>query len=343
MNEQAQIEAIKAELTARGYQVQQDADLALVLETEAPRQDLLLDLVGVRPIPATSPGRAAVLIIEIANRSRPSRPRARSLLRPPLEDDEAVERFTAISQAVADRDDIEFQIRFLDVSVDQAKAREVKLGKATSKAAIAASLLDDQAVLGALATWPKPIQPAVLARLWARWLRLIAYLHPGRARRELKTADLRTLHKELYDQQVLDLPPGAYRQIHREVLATAEGGDVSLDLLNRLVPALRQLFGWARAYYGLPVLTPEQRQEASLFTELAEAVEARAPANRQDELITTITLMRLWETTDRFAQLVLLFQMQLGEEAFVPPPLMRTLLARAAQISSSDGWNDILV
>lgn len=247
MNEKTQLEAMKAELKAAGYEP----------STDVPAQsfdiptDITLDLVGKWSAKAERNGRPALLIIEIANRQR--RPVVASQVKGIRQridsqavalEAEARARFKAISTAVAELDPnyVGFQIRFLDVSADQAVARGLQGTKVRRSADMLEEVDNTLAFLSAF----KPesadhLQTTYLAHLWTRWLRIMANRWPGLRSREMRFADVRAVQKDLFDNDVIKTSPVVYHRINRSVLALAEGGDVEWDQLAKLVDDLKDI------------------------------------------------------------------------------------------------------
>jgi hypothetical protein len=191
MNEGTQLKAMVAELTAAGYEVLTDVRGELVRTEAAPRlirlEGIKLDIVAELAQPDNQDGhQLRLLIIEIANRSRPPEARLRTGRALPryVEDDEALKRFEIISEGLADVPHAELQIRFFDVSADQASARQLK-GPLKAKDVMLKRLLEDQSTLVRSAGRDDLSRALLITRLWSHWLRIVGNLHPGRERREL--------------------------------------------------------------------------------------------------------------------------------------------------------------
>lgn len=339
MNEQAQIDAMKAELVADGYKVDQDVvgdRLSLGGAATVHLGGLLLDLIGeLEPRQEPGPDRPRMLVIEIANRTRPvfnprtARPGRDRL---PLEDEKAIERFKVISSALAESEQIGFQIRFLDVSADQAAARHLMTTKVKDKMAMAELLASHNRMIVSSQHRSPLLRSLLIARLWAQWLRIASHLYPGREHQELKTADLRTLQKELYDQRIIEMPPFAYRRVHRNLLAIAEGGDVEFEALLKLEPDVRRLIKWAALRYGVADEKLSEPEPKSIFGDILREVKERAPEYRRSDLEHAIVLLHFFDGTDSFPREVARFQLALGREDIVSYDLMQALLERASSL-----------
>ncbi len=124
MNEHQQLEAIERELEANGWQVFRASQ---AVEFGLPEGLPLLDFFARRTHPDAGEQR---LIVEIANRTRyakegSGRGRRKRVL---ADEDQALERISKISDGLrsSQSKDIQFQIRFLDVSAEQADARKLR-------------------------------------------------------------------------------------------------------------------------------------------------------------------------------------------------------------------------
>jgi hypothetical protein len=338
MNEDAQLKAMAAELTAAGYKVRTDVrgETLEVGDVAPPGMDgITLDLVAELASPDEFDAeRPRLLVIEVANRRRhvPSRsPKGRSLPRY-VEDDEAVRRFKSISAGLAEVPGAELQIRFLDVSADQAAARQLK-GPVRTKEAMFKRITEDRGLLVRSAGRDDLSRALVVTRLWSHWLRIVGHLHPGRERRELKNADLRTIQKDLFDQQLISLPPGRYRTIHQSLLGAFEGGDFETQDLISLEAEVRRLLDWAAERYGVP--NPEaEPKPGSLFDRISRQIVERAVGQRREELEVAVTFLWFMQGTDAFPRFVADFLLATGREPIISDDLITELLEQAANSAS---------
>lgn len=339
MNEEAQLKAMTAELTAAGYKVRTDV-LGDQLEVGAARlarlEGIRLDIVAhlVRSDEQVDE-RPELLVIEVANRRRPAGGRPYKDRRPLprfVEDEDALVRFEMISGALAGVPRAEFQIRFFDVSADQAAARQLK-GPLKTKDAMLGRLTEDRSMLVRSAGRDDLSRALVVTRLWSSWLRIVGNLHPGRERRELKNADLRTIEKDLFDQQIIDLKPGRYATIHHSVLATFEGGDVDLQHLLELQPHVWRLLDWASDRYGAPPLEAEANPD-SLMDRMLDQIGERAVGSRRDELEGGVRFLRFFQGHSTFSQAVINFLLAHNREPVVSDDLITELMERAASSPS---------
>lgn len=348
MNEETQIDAMKAELKAAGYELSSNVAARSI---NVPI-DISLDLVGKWSGQAERNGRPTVLIVEVANRQRrhavPSRVKG---IRQSIDgkavalEVEARARFEAISSAVAelDPDYVGFQIRFLDVSADQAVAR----GLHGTKVRRSADMLEEIENTIAFLTEYKPesadhLQTTYLAHLWTRWLRIMANRWPGLRSKEMLFADVRAIQKDLFDNNVIETTPADYHRINRSVLALAEGGDVEWDQIAKLVDDLKSVVTMFQDH-----LTPEQsvkpeatntartpqaRQE-TIF-DLAEAqILGTLPLSRHEAALANLRALRDSDGTLRYetALLDLLRSFPPAREAL--GDLLDQLIARTGPIS----------
>lgn len=329
MNEDAQLKAIAAELVALGYAVQQDVDGATI---GLQKGVLTLDLLGELEQGDASDKAPRSIVVEVANRRRrvPGRSRLSRSVLTIIEDDAAVARFETISSVLRDRPDVAFEIRFFDVSADQAAARELR-EPIRNKQAIEDRLRADRALL-ARSTGRDDLSRALLVtRLWSNWLRIVAHLHPGRDRRELKTADLRTIQKDLFDQELLDMRPEKYRPIHVSVLATFEGGHIAVESLLSLEPELGRLMDWAAKRHSIDIFQTEVGD--GLLGRLQEELAGIVSVERRRSLDALLLEMALVQNTDQFPRRVAGFLLALGEGADVSRELLVELLEKAAGIT----------
>ncbi|MBB3348351.1 hypothetical protein [Sphingomonas sp. BK069] len=332
MNEDTQLKAMAAELTSAGYTVATNvpgdrlkAGIAPLASLEGLDLDIVAEI-AVRDEKGAE--RSDLLIIEVANRRRRGggRPGSRSLPRY-VEDEKALWRFETISSALAALPGAELQIRFFDVSADQSNARYVQ-GPLKNKEAMLARLAEDTTALDRIGFEGNLAAGLVAARLWASWLRIIGNLHPGRERRELKAADLRTIHKDLYDQKIVDLPPDRYASTHRSLLAAFEGGDVDLPALLELAPQVSRLMKWAEQSYGAP--PRKMSDQDRLIEDIARSILERAEGGRRDELMYVAEELMFFQNTSSFPTIVARFLLTLGRDTFVSDDLVNELLRRAA-------------
>jgi hypothetical protein len=339
MNEETQLKAMVAELTAAGYKVLTDVRGELVGTEAAPRltrlEGIKLDIVAELTQPDKQDGhQLRLLIVEIANRRRPPEPRLRTARALPryVEDDEALKRFEIISAGLADVPHADLQIRFFDVSADQASARQLK-GPLKAKDVMLKRLLEDQSTLVRSAGRDDLSRALLITRLWSNWLRIVGNLHPGRERRELKSADLRTIQKDLYDQKIIDLTPGRYATIHRSLLASFEGGDVEVHDLLELQPQVRRLLDWAADRYEAPRPESEPTPD-SLFGRILKQIQERVVGQRREDLDAAVTWLWLMQESSLFPRAVADFLLTLRREPIVNEDLITELLEQAARSPS---------
>ena len=241
MNEEDQVKAIAAEYRALGYRVRRDVKPSLFGIKLA--HSTGLDLVAYRGRTNTAgseQARPRIIIVEIANRSRPEAGHSSG-----IGARHSVARFEAISEALGRRSNpsILFLIRFLDVSKDQADARSLKRLKVRSQVQLEKALASTRETLEDAKNQPQAIHSLILAREWANWLRIMAHRFPA-TRGELKYADLRAVQKDLYDGGIIKLEPGAYYRLHRHLMAIQEGGDVSWGSLQTLAKPLNDILSY---------------------------------------------------------------------------------------------------
>jgi hypothetical protein len=250
LTEKDQLAALVAEYQASGLFVDLDVSAErLEFGIEGVRT---LDLVG-----WTSEARSGrpALIVEIANRTR-SLGRSR---KPPwraerwTDEQTRLDRFQRIARAIRSAQaepaspemPLAFVIRFLDVTAEQTRARAVEKVKVRVGREIREELTRTRALLDYLDKVDiVELQALGYAREWARWLRLLARRFPAR-RRALPEADLRTIQKELFDRLVLPLSPDIYQDLHAELAAIVEGGDLDWSRLLKLETPLKGLLSWA--------------------------------------------------------------------------------------------------
>ena len=333
MNEEAQLKAMASELIASGYDVRQDVSgdtLKMGASKLSGPFGITLDLVAELFNPKNGePDRPRLLIVEVANRRRrnsDASPKGRPLPRY-VEDDEAVRRFELISEAVAALDHVALEIRFFDVSADQAAARKLR-NPLRSKAAMFNRIDEARGLLARSAGRDELSRALVVTRLWSHWVRIAGNLHPGREHREMKSADLRTIQKDLFDQKIIQLAPGRYCTIHQSVLAAFEGGDLEPQHLLELEPDVRVLLDWAAERLGAP--QDEVPTSTSLLGRLRKEVNERAFGPRKDALSSALIVMALAENTENFPRRVMDFLLALGREPIISDDLMTALLERAA-------------
>ncbi|WP_449253184.1 hypothetical protein [Brevundimonas naejangsanensis] len=338
MNEATQIEAMRAELVAQGYEVHVDVLAASIgLPELEGLGDFVADLIGVR-LNALNPKARwphEILIVEVTNRQQRPDPHTRRGFpaRGIVSDQEALARFSKIANSIRNQPWIEFEIRFLDVSADQVAARKLKPGSAAGREKLRQRFLRDTEALASVQNAPMLVRATIVARLWANWLRVAAYRFPGRQRMELKTADLRIIQKDLYDHGVLDMPPREYRALHDAVLSVTEGGDVECERLLKLEAPLQALWSWMAQKIDFKILEAPSPKDADLLRRLDIAITQlgpRVPPAVQADL----ALLRFTQRTDRFASAVAQFQRHLGPHR-LPENLLDELLAEAAK-----PWSD---
>ncbi len=260
MNENDQIKAIAAEYRAIGYRVRRNVRPSLFGIEFA--DSMRLDLIAYRGRKETNgsdKAGARIIIVEIANRSRPEVDQSSD-----TGERQRVARFEAISEALGrlSNPSILFLIRFLDVSKDQADARSLKQLKVRSRVQLEKALASTRATLEGARNQPLAIRGLVLAREWAHWLRIMAHRFPA-TRGELKYADLRAVQKDLYDGDIIKLEPDAYYHLHRQLTAIQEGGDVSWGSVEELAEPLKDLL----SYVEDKVLRPPNRDTPEGETE----------------------------------------------------------------------------
>jgi hypothetical protein len=334
MNEAAQLDAMAAELVAAGYEVSRDVpggQLGLDLSAQSPLHKITLDLVArLRDTSSEAGERPHLVIVEVANRTRlVQRDGGAAARRTFVEEDEAVSRFRSISEGVAQHPAVVFQIRFFDVSADQFAARRMRKGF-RAKQSIIERVQESQRLLARSAARDHLSRALVVARLWAHWLRIAGNLHPGRDHQEFRVADLRTIQKDLFDQQVLQMSPSRYGTLHRSLLAASEGGDFEPRDLLLLEPHVRALLKWAAARYDVPG-AEEEPETGSLFQRLIKDIEARTSGPRQEELRGAVVEMWLAHDTDVFAKKVAGFLLALRGGPEIAQDLMTELLEQASQ------------
>lgn len=333
MKEEAQLKAMAAELTAQGFYVQTDVpgtELGLGDDAGQSIGQLQLDIVAKSyRRPDDAPDTPKILIIEVANRTRRAPQTGAQKIRTLprfVDDEEAMLRFDLLSSALTGRPEIDLEIRFFDVSADQANARALPGGVGEKR--LSTCLVHDQRLLARSTRFDEVPRALIVARLWARWVRLAGNLNPGRARRELKFADLRTIQKDLFDQKVVILTPSRYRIIHNAVLAIVEGGDIEPKLLLELEPDLRTLMRWAAGRFGV-----EYQEIDGLFgpivQEILDVIEAGSDGQRRDDLIGAIAAVGFSQGTPVFARQVAYFMLVLGRDQIVPDQLITDLLESA--------------
>jgi hypothetical protein len=162
----------------------------------------------------------------------------------------------------------------------------------------------DYAVWRSVSGLKAEVRATVLALVWSRALRLVAWRHPGRRRKELKFADLRTIQKDLYDYKILTLPPARYRKSHRAIMAIVEGGTFSCEAVLALEGELLALWRWASDHLDLQPVRPARSSVADLFEQLLREVRERGPSEQRDKAENTLVLMRLVEHTPAFPTVV---------------------------------------
>ncbi|MGF9566950.1 hypothetical protein AAIH70_25945 [Neorhizobium sp. BT27B] len=338
MNEQTQLDAIQAELVSEGYAVEQNVraetlDLQGQAATDA-FNALTLDLVARlvrRPKEQQQP---KFVIVEVANRARPKplmRGRIRIRLKHIPEDVEALHRFEAISAVLFDRADAVLQIRFFDISADQANARVLRETKVRVKKAMVEKLRDDQKWLSLAAQQPAGTHALIVARIWAHWVRVVGHIFPGQEHVELKQADLRTIQKDLFDYKIVQMHPSHYAGIHNEILAVVEGGDISPARILELVPDLWLVLDAAVKHYGAKVAAPEQVPPDIILKVMGD-INSRAP--KETLLLlreSAMSLAQVWNS-DRFPSQLASFLLEPNVRNVVSEDLLEALLRHAARL-----------
>lgn len=235
MTEEEQLRAMAAEYEAAGYRV--DTNVAGDEAGIKIPATMRLDLVAQRRDVSTVKEMPRLIVVEVANRSR----RGRSGKVSEDAEKESVRRFETISNALAGFEDhaARLEIRFFDLSAEQARSRTVKSVKPKSNDDLKEELAKTRAELNKRFS-SESLRGLVIARHWTRWLRLMAYRFPGSGG-ELKLADLRVIEKDLYDGGILKLAPSSYRRSHANLVAIFEGGDVDWAAVNGLRAPLGDL------------------------------------------------------------------------------------------------------
>lgn len=334
MNEASQLKAMAAELVAAGYEVRQDvhvdglSDLGLTL---AELKDMSLDFVAARR-DGHDGSKPTVLVIEVANRVR----RPPAALRKGIEalprillDDEAVERFERIADALVDEPRAEFEIRFLDVSAEQAAARRIT-APVRSAPPMATRLTEDRLLLAQSSGRDELSHTLLVARIWGYWLRVVGNRYPGRSFDEMRQVDLRTLQKDLYDHEVLRMTPMRYRSIHVHLLAIVEGGDFEPFTVSDLEPELRLLMDHVADWYGLKPFSEQARFSLSgLFGEIQRQLDAAGASTDVEDMKVALVALALQQDRPVFPQAVARFQLALAGRRIVSEDLVTRLLEEA--------------
>jgi hypothetical protein len=339
VKESAQLEAIKAELVADGYQVEFNVEGSRLAEEGVDGlKGVTLDIVA--RLPAAKSKRLnlpQIWVVEIANRERRKTVSSgrRPLGRRQLDDEEAVARFEKISAALASYPKIGFQIRFLDVSADQAAARQLTSTKVRDKSAMAALVERDRLLLSSLNNRPLPLQLAVTTRLWAHWLRIIAHINPGTARTELQYADLRTLQKDLFDEGILEMSPASYGLVHLQMMAIVEGGDVEPKTLLDVQTELQKLLLWSAKHYGVTVPDLRAPEPSSVFARVWKELRERAPEGQLQAIERELVALRTFEGSDGFARQLARLYLLIGSDRLVSQDLLDELFGIASDLEGS--------
>lgn len=294
MNEDAQLEMIARELRAAGWVVQRD----VAAEEFGFVADLTLDFVAKPGERDPEDQRLDFLIIEVPNRRRIWRTEGFKDHWAVADESEALRRIEVISDAISPesprieaafagadrpvREAVAFQVRFLDVSVDQAQARQITQISLTDKG-IRAELDLTRVALKDMGGARGRERALVTAFLWCRWLRILGYRYPGRRHSELKLADLRTIQKDLFDAGILRMTPRDYFQTHLAILAVFEGGDADWTRLQELSAELEQLLAWAAKRFGNGEVRRDEptprRRGADLFDNIEFVIKVAEPDN----------------------------------------------------------------
>ena len=346
MTEADQLKAIAAEFQVAGWAVSFDP---LPGSFNFPEDMPRLDMVAYRngdPMPEYPPPGPSIIIVEVANRRRRNRKETGRADHPywaELDEEEAQYRFERISDSLQalQRDDIDFQVRFLDVSADQAEARTFtdfspwnteqllnEMRDARTRLANRQRTADDRA-LEVVATW-------------ARALRILGHRFPGRRHKELQKADLRTIQKDLYDAGVIDTPPSDYVRTHQSILALFEGGSPEWPLLHSLEADLNKILDHIISKYlqdeaetisEMAAVPPQDEDaERDLFEPLAlrlgqiEVQPIRRLATDQ------LALLRQTDLTPAFRQALIDFEQTISSERDRFEDLLSLLRERSKQI-----------
>jgi hypothetical protein len=298
MNEDAQIQAMMAELEAEGYAVRRDVPAS---EFGGKETSLILDLVA-----SPMMGRGRTLVVEIANRCR--RPGADDLFPDAeLSEEVALGRFELISKLVrSSKSSADFQIRFFDVSADQANARTLIGTSVFNPESVLSAYEELASALADMAVGEKS-RILLIAHSWARWLRMTAYRWPA-ARREMPDSDLRKIQKDLFDAKIVSTSPADYHRTHRSVLAAIEGGDVEWDRLEALEGDLLLVAKRLAEHVGKSIDESDKTQAAKrqrpdeVFEFVERALRNQFAGDRRDQLLKVLHGLRDTDGTPRYTE-----------------------------------------
>lgn len=332
MNESAQLKAIAAELVGSGWGVDRDLPGPLLRidgDGGSALEGMTLDFVAARK---DGSGRVTTLIVEVANRTRralgPVGPSSRPVARQPY-DEEAVARFESIANALADAPNVDFQIRFLDVSAEQAAARLLTT-PFRNKELMGKRVVEDRRLLAISSGRDDLSHTLLVVRLWTFWLRVFGNRYPGRDRQEMKHADLRTIQKDLYDARIVEMTPSRYHIVHSGLMAVVEGGDFEPDRIADLEQELRALLKQVAEWYDVrSEFAAIDHSYNGIFGDIQN--ELREAAITDDVEDAEVSLFVLWLTqgSERFAAEVARFQLSLGGRRLISESLLTALLEQA--------------
>jgi hypothetical protein len=314
MNEDTQLRAITQELRTAGWTVVQDASPR---QFDLPIDVATLDLVAKSAEPWPDETRPKLLIIEIPNRGRDVAladvlTGLTLVASSVAEESEALRRIEIIGAALEGlpATEVGFQIRFLDVSVDQAQARSLRKISTTDDA-LRGELELANATLADAAKREDGERRLLTAITWCRWLRILGIRFPARGHMELKMADLRTIQKDLYDAGIVAISPADYFEIHRSVIALTEGGDVEWRDFDRLASDLQRILKHVsdRLQKEMPSepVPSRGRRGVQLFDLVETLIELSDPAHR-DAMRSQLAELRATDGTPAYRQAVLDFE-----------------------------------
>lgn len=330
MTEEAQILAMIAELQARHFEVERDVP-AEQLGSHWP--NLTLDLVATRPTSGRFKHR---MIVEIANRRR----RLGAAIATEVAEESAIERFGRIADAIKVMPiGIEFQVRFLDVSADQAAARTLVGASAFNPASVQTQLAELDTMLANDAL-DERVRALAIVHEWARWLRMTAYRWPA-AEKELPFADLRKIQKDLFDAGVVTTKPSEYFRTHQSILAAIEGGDVEWDRLDALegdlVAVATRITEYVLELADRPSSPrPPRRKRPDELFERVETLLQHFPGDRRDRLLVLLRGLRDADGTRRYTDALGKFVAEIGTDRSTLGDTYDGLLNRAPRDPAAD-------
>ncbi len=347
MNEEIQIRAIVLELIAAGWKVRRDVDPRSV---GLPEQMPVIDVFGTRSDPAKDElDGTERLIVEIPNRSRLQKASEKqsstlgdaqtgtpdvSTYSASADEETALKRLEAISDAIdhSEQIDVAFQVRFLDVSVDQAQSR--RIGPRILEHHVRRELGYTIPLLEQSMDWHGPNRTLLLAFNWARWLRIMGHWYPGRRRQELPLADARTIQKDLYDSGVIETPPEDYFETHQSLMALVEGGDANWSRLEAIEHDFRRLVAHVLKELGAPddVVAAGSSGDGDVFDQIAIAIQLRERPQGDFLLLRQLELLRETDRTPNYRQAYIDFEALLDRRDSDLVELLRELRRRTALI-----------